>query len=355
MAQDDFIIRLTAALEKQRSKAQINADIKELERVIRKIKLVGTLAKGETKTILNESIRQMESQVRQLKIKTKVDNRQLNREIDNALRNLSRRDISLNFNGGSLSLQLRRLLAEARQMVERNPINLNVNLKKEKLQNQLTTFLNKNTKINESAYWLKEADRLRTVIGTVTNPEQLRTATDQLAVFTSGVRATGYATISTTDKIKSMLGNVLKIGNYFGLAFVAVNKYRQSLTNLKEMDTILTEISKTTDLTKQKLDELGNSAYSAASKYGVLAKNYMTSVQEMSRAGFGDGKAEPLADLATLAQSAGALTSELANDYLIASNAAYGYKGNVEKLNDLLDAQNQVNKKRPADMETYQV
>ncbi len=70
----------------------------------------------------------------------------------------------------------------------------------------------------------------------------------------------------------------------------------------------------------------------------------------MSRAGFGEDKAQSLAELATLAQSAGDLTAELANEYLIASNAAYGYSGNAEQLNALLDAQNQVTNRNAVSM-----
>ncbi len=347
---NEFLIKLIALLDKQKSKSQINSDIKELEKVIRKIRLIGTFSKGTTKSELNQTIKQLETQLRQVKLQAKIDNRQLNREINNALRNVSARDIQFNLNSGRLNAQIRRMLSQARELVDRNPLSLNIDLKKERLMNQLTTFLNKNTKINESSYWLGEAERLRTVIGSITNPTELRNAIDQFNVFTSGVRATGFAAVSTTDKIKTMLGKIVQVGNYFGLAFVAVNKFRTSLNSLKEMDTIFTEISKTTDLTAQKLQELADRSYSIASKYGVLAKNFSTSLQEMSRAGFGDGKAEPLAELATLAQSAGALTSDLTNDYLIASNAAYGYQGNVEKLNALLDAQNQVTNRNAVSM-----
>ena len=346
------MLNLVALLEQQKSRVQINKDIKELEKVVSKLKLIGTLTKGQTKTMINQTIQQLEAQLRQVKLQTKIDNRQLNREINNALRNVSARDIRLNINGNGerLNAQLRRILSQAREFADRNPIRVNIDLKKEKLLNQLTTFINKNTKINESSYWLGEAERLRTVISSVSNREELRNATDQLQVFTTGVRATGYATVSTTDKIKGMLGNVLKVCNYFGLAFTAVNKFRQSLASLKEMDTLLTEISKTSEMTAKQLEQLGNRSYSIASKYGVLANNFMESFREMSRAGFGENKAQSLAELATLAQSAGDLTSELANEYLIASNAAYGYSGNVEQLNELLDAQNQVTNRNAVSM-----
>ena len=348
---DEFVLMLMAALDRQKSQKQINADIKSLEQVIRKIKIVGTLAKGNTKQELNQTIRQLESQLKQIKIQAKMDNRQLNREIDSALKNISSKEINLNFNSHSerLNAQIRRTVSQAREYVSRNPLSINIELKKEKLLNQLATFTSKNTKINESSYWLGEAERLRGVIGSVTNRNELRNASDQFQVFTSGVRATGYAAVSTTDRIKGMLGNIVKVGNYFGLAFVAVNKFRESLSTLKANDTILTEISKTSEMTKKQLKELGDESFSTASKYGRLSGDYLTSVQEMARSGY-ETLSKELGELSLLAQSAGDMTAEMANNYLLATDAAYKYGGSVEKLNAALDGANYISNKNSASL-----
>ena len=348
---NEFMIRLLALLDKQKSKSQINTDIKDLEKVVRKLKLTATLAKGTTKTELNQTIKQIESQLRQIKLQANIDNRQLNREINNALRNVSARDINLNLNsnGERLTAQVRRAVSQARELAERSPISVNIDLKREKLLNQLTAFTNKHTKINESSYWLGEAERLRTVISSVTNRDELRNATDQLQVFTTGVRATGYAAVSTTDRIKGMLGNIIKVGNYFGLAFVAVNKFRQSLNTLKTNDTILTEISKTSEMTKQQLKELGDEAFKVASKYGQVSGNYLTAVQEMARSGY-EMLSKELAELSLLAQSAGDMTADSANNYLLATDAAYKYSGSVEKLNAALDGANYISNKNSANL-----
>lgn len=340
-----------ALLDEQKSKTQINSDIKDLEKLVRKLKLTATLAKGTTKTELNQTIKQLESQLRQIKLQARIDNRQLNREINNALRNVSARDINLNINsnGERLNAQVRRAVSQAREFAERNPISINIDLKREKLLNQLTAFTNKHTKINESSYWLGEAERLRTVISSVTNRDELRNATDQLQVFTSGVRATGYAAVSTTDRIKGMLGNIIKVGNYFGLAFVAVNKFRQSLNTLKTNDTILTEISKTSEMTKLQLRELGNEAFKVASKYGQSSGNYLLGVQEMARSGY-EMISKELGELSLLAQSAGDMTADSANNYLLATDAAYKYGGSVEKLNAALDGANYISNKNSANL-----
>ncbi len=348
---NEFVIELLALLDQQKSKTQINAQIKELEKSIRKLRLVGILAKGDTKNGVNQTIRQMEGNLRQIKIQAKMDSRQLNREINNALRNVSARDINLNLNstGDRLNAQVRRAVSQAREFADRNPISVNIDLKREKLLNQFATFTNKHTKINESSYWLGEAERIRGVIEAVSNRDELRDATDQFQVFTSGVRATGYAAVSTTDRIKGMLGNIVKVGNYCGLSFVAVNKFRQSLNTLKTNDTILTEISKTSEMTKQQLKELGDEAFAVASKFGQVSGNYLTAVQEMARSGY-ETLSKELGQLSLLAQSSGDMTAEMANNYLLATDAAYKYGGSVEKLNAALDGANYISNKNSASL-----
>lgn len=121
----------------------------------------------------------------------------------------------------------------------------------------------------------------------------------------------------------------------------AVINLRKSLSELKDIDTTLTEISKTNEtLTKSDLSNIGTDAFSTASKYGKKASDYLLAVQEVSRAGYTN--AEDMANLSTLAQSAGAMTADLANQYLIATDAAYKLQGQTEKLNTVLDGQNYI-------------
>ena len=141
------------------------------------------------------------------------------------------------------------------------------------------------------------------------------------------------------DTFKEKLG---KFSAWFGLANMVMtltNNVKQSIVELKEVDTILTEISKTSDMTEQELKELGETAFESASQYGVTVQSFLTGVQEMSRAGYG-AASESMAELSILAQSAGDMTAQVANDYLIATDAAYQLKGSQEELGKVLDGQN---------------
>lgn len=139
----------------------------------------------------------------------------------------------------------------------------------------------------------------------------------------------------------SLWANLKKFSSWMSLTSLVstfVMDIRNAITELKEIDTILTEISKTSDLTTEALAKLSKTSFESASKYGKKASDYLTGVQEMYRAGFQN--APEMSELSILAQAAGDLTSDAANDYLIATDAAYDLGGSIEKLNAVLDSQN---------------
>lgn len=136
----------------------------------------------------------------------------------------------------------------------------------------------------------------------------------------------------------SLWANIKKFSSWMSVTSLVstfVMDIRNAITELKEIDTILTEISKTSDLTTEALAKLGKTSFESASKYGKKASDYLTGVQEMYRAGFQN--APEMSELSILAQAAGDLTSDAANDYLIATDAAYDLGGSIEKLNAVLD------------------
>lgn len=202
---------------------------------------------------------------------------------------------------------------------------------------------------------LKEADKVRNLIGAINDKKSLREATDAFQLYKSEVSATGFATKSTADRIKSMFGHITKLGSLFSVTSLAVNNFTKSLGTLKDIDDILTEISKTSDLTAQKLEELGNASFKSASKYGKTASDYLTGIQEMSRSGFYGDKGTAMAEQSLLAQAAGDMTADLANNYILATNAAYKLNGESDKLNAVLDGQNSITNRNSvamADMAT---
>ena len=124
---------------------------------------------------------------------------------------------------------------------------------------------------------------------------------------------------------------------------------KQAVSELKEVDTLLTEISKANDkLSSSELARIGDDSFDVASKYGKSATDYLSGVQEASRAGYDN--AEGIAELSVALQGAGDMTDELANSYIIATDKAYGLNGSVEALRNVLDGANKITNENAVNM-----
>lgn len=212
-----------------------------------------------------------------------------------------------------------------------------------KLAQSQTEKFNKQWKsLKKNPELMADLDQIVTALHTLSTETKLNNFNTQMGAFQTEVHAADLATESWGETLKgtfSEIADFLKL-NIFEKFVLQLTE--NSIGELKKIDNILTDISVSTPKTKDSLEDLGISAVNNASKYGTSPSTYLNSVQEMSKAGFDDTQSEKLAELSAIAQSAGSMTAELADSYLIASDAAYGYHGNLQKLNALLDSQNQV-------------
>lgn len=123
--------------------------------------------------------------------------------------------------------------------------------------------------------------------------------------------------------------------------FGSLRQLKQGLETLKEIDSLMVEIAKVTDLSADAMERLKNNSFDAASAFGRTAQDYLKATAEFSRAGYGE-QAQELSKLSLLAQNVGELTGEQANQFLLATDAAYKYSGSQKELGKVLDGVNQI-------------
>lgn len=129
-----------------------------------------------------------------------------------------------------------------------------------------------------------------------------------------------------------------------------VSWVKTALSEIQELDHVLTEIGRTSAMSRQQLKRLGMDAYDSAGKYGKAAGDYLSSVRNMNRSGFYGEKGTGMAEQSLLAQSAGDLDAGLADQYILAINAAYRLNGESEKINAVLDGQNSITSRNSVSM-----
>lgn len=223
------------------------------------------------------------------------------------------------------------------------------NEKATSLINRINTFLTKNTRISKEAKvelegYVKELergvklDRWNEISGKLKETENSMRGLGKLGASLKSQMAQAAESFTQWISVSS------------GIMFL-VSQTKNAISEIKELDNTLTEISKTSNMTGQQLKQLGMDAYDSASKYGRTAGDYLTGVQEMNRSGFYGTKGTGMAEQSLLAQSAGDLSSELADKYVLATNAAYKYNGEAKKINEVLDGQNSITNKNSVAME----
>lgn len=207
--------------------------------------------------------------------------------------------------------------------------------------------------VTSSSSYANEWQRMMTQMakGTDLTEQEVKDLAAAFAIFKKNAKAAGLEGESAFSKF---LGTFKVLSTYISASrmfTMIIQQVRSAVTELKDIDNILTEISKTSDRTADSLRNLGKVSFDVASEYGRTASDYLLGVQEMSRAGFGETQSENLAKLSILAQAAGDMTAEMANEYIIATNAAYKLEGNEERLNKVLDSQNYITNHNAVNME----
>lgn len=172
----------------------------------------------------------------------------------------------------------------------------------------------------------------------------LNKTTGEMRVLDNGTkdvinRQLSLSKMVTTAASKMVLW--LGVGN---IIFGAIHALEQGVQTLKEIDSQMVEIAKVTNLSASAMENLKNSSFDAASAYGRTAQDFLASIAEFSRAGY-ESQSEGLAKVSLLAQNVGELTADQANEFLLATDAAYKYKGSQEELTRVLDGANEIDNK----------
>lgn len=382
---------------------QINADIKKLEKQLEQVKATGVLDTDKTVKQLNAQIKSLQTQLKTIEIKANVDTKNVQKTgeqignniaqgvskgVDKATKQLNKIQLSIadksyeadiaKITKGFTALSgdaneakkhvkdlqnayqqmvdatddNSRLLAEQKyqQVLAKTKNELTIAqveakeyvdiFKIRKLRNDIQDWLKKNTAATEEAK-AEMQSYLKMLESGKMSPIDFNTIKSGFDDWDTAMRQANKLGASFTDTLKQGVQKFTEWGLASGAVMTVVSNLREATTELKEIDTYLTEISKANDkLSDSQLKEIGNNSFDVASKYGKKSTDYLSGVQEASRAGYGN--AEEIAELSVAAQGAGDMTAELSNQFIIATDKAYKLNGSVTELTKVLDGVNYI-------------
>lgn len=130
----------------------------------------------------------------------------------------------------------------------------------------------------------------------------------------------------------------------------AIGAFREAIQTIRQVDTELVTIRKTTDLTEQEIGQLTDRTYELAAAYGRTADELLGLTATFARAGLHD-QLDEMTELAALLENVGDIEGDTAAKFILAANAAWQLQGNYESLMAIIDGMNAVTNQAAVDME----
>lgn len=160
------------------------------------------------------------------------------------------------------------------------------------------------------------------------------------SVGTAAKESSGFADLMGDSFVR--VAGKMALWQVMGNAIAGLKRsFTEALETMKDVDDEMVTIRKVTGATTEELNRIEKQAYETASAYGVAADEYLNSVANFSRAGYGE-QASALAELATKTQIVGDTDAETAQQFLLSMDAAYKYQGSIEQLTKVLDGANEI-------------
>lgn len=160
------------------------------------------------------------------------------------------------------------------------------------------------------------------------------------SVGTAAKESSGFADLMGDSFVR--VAGKMALWQVMGNAIAGVKRsFTEALETMKDVDDEMVTIRKVTGATTEELNRIEKQAYDTASAYGVAANEYLNSVANFSRAGYGE-QASALAELATKTQIVGDTDAETAQQFLLSMDAAYKYQGSIKQLTKVLDGANEI-------------
>lgn len=204
---------------------------------------------------------------------------------------------------------------------------------------------NTNSTALKDKNYLREYEQIlgKLTSGAAITEERLRQLKTQFAQLNLRVNQAGVATKSFTDKLKEMFKK------YGGWTLVtrtlntAMRLLRSMVTQVKEVDTAMTNLRKVTEATGRQLNDFLESAGKRSVSLGASLTDYIDAVSEFSRLGKKIDEAQRLGELATMYKTvAEDLDIKTASQSLISTMQAFSQAG--VQAEEIVDKFNYVGK-----------
>lgn len=204
-----------------------------------------------------------------------------------------------------------------------------------KFDAQITTWLNNNTKANNT--YRSSVEELQQRLHSLASSGQvpistLRELQQQMGAFSAQAKAAGVAGKSFGDTLKGAFSSITKYVSVATLLTKSISTLKDMANNVLEVDTALTELYRVSDLSSAQYDKLYSKMTQSAKNYGTALSDIIDSTASWVRLGFDANTASNLAEITAMYQHVTDLDTGTAVNNLV--TAYKGFETQLLEMNN---------------------
>lgn len=310
--ENNFFLRLIAALNKTKSVTRIKQDIKKFGDLF--VPLIGKLQLGRTRKMIND---QLKGRTYNVNLSPKINKKNVQNATNQAVNT-------------------------AKKVANTNKVPLNFEVKKEQLINKLKIVAKECNKLFSNQDLTKKYNSLLNSANIAKSTADLRKVRSELSAFKTELKATGYATMSWGSKFKESIKRYANFSSGASFVYTMINQSRQASSEAKSLDDRLVDLQKVTDEIEDRdaLYKYFDRAMSKAKDLNVKVDSLIYAITEFKKMGWSLDDAELGGKWSTVLSNVGDLNIDSAIGSIKTAIASFDEIGGYtdEQMNKKLEA-----------------
>lgn len=352
MSNNEYILDIIAALNKQLSRAQLKKDLKGMDNSL-SVKVIAKLATVLSKKQLKDSLKQLNNLYVQVGAKFKTDKNAKNellKEIKQLQNNLTELQLKVGVEHGASQNVINSVISTAKtaqRYADKTSITLDIEVRKEKAVNDILYIGQRYSKLFSNVSASKKYENLLNSAYSISDKDQLQEVRAQIAAFTSDLKAHGLAVQSTGDKWRKLTERAKDLFSAASIVRMVFSQTKQAVSTTIDLDKVYTDLVKVNDeLSRGDYAEYLGECNKKAQDLATSQKALIEGAEEFSKSNYNLATSNKLTEKATVLSNVGEMSASDSAKAIISGVQAYdavdGYTDVTEKADALIDKYNEI-------------
>ena len=249
MSSTDFTINVLTALNKQLSKRQLKNDLKSMDNSMY-VKVIAKLAITLSQRQLKKDLKQLNDLYVQIGANVKVDKNtktQLQNRIQELQKAISELEVNLKVSKVKAVGEVDSVRKEIQAKASKVPVDFNIEIKRSKVIADIEYLGKRFSKLFTNVAAEQKYENILTSAYSISDENQLRSVRNQIAEFTSELKANGLASQSLGDKWRGLVEKSKNLFSATGIVTTVFTQVKQAVSTFLQLDTAMTNLYKVTD------------------------------------------------------------------------------------------------------------